>query len=140
LQAHQAASGNFWRIMDRYTFNIPQSAGGIPATAVVYSLNATVVLNQSLGYVTIWPAGETQPFVSSLNSYDGRIKANAAITAAGTDAESASTPPTRRSSFSISMATLNLPERVLGTSNSSRSLPAGSPIRAMLRGRWEGLR
>jgi hypothetical protein len=36
--------------------------------------------------LTMWPAGGTpQPYVSTLNSYDGRVKANAAITAAGTD-------------------------------------------------------
>jgi Chitobiase/beta-hexosaminidase C-terminal domain/Neprosin len=65
-------------------FNVPQSACGIPATAVAYSLNATVVPIQSLGYLTVWPAGEDQPVVSTLNS-DGRVKANATITPAGTD-------------------------------------------------------
>ena len=64
------------------TFNIPQSACGIPSTAVAYSLNVTVVPNGSLGYLTIWPAGQAQPNVSTLNS-DGRIKANATITPAG---------------------------------------------------------
>ncbi len=67
------------------TFNIPESACGIPSTAVAYSLNVTVVPIQTLGYLTIWPAGQTQPLVSTLNSYDGRVKANAAITPAGTD-------------------------------------------------------
>jgi hypothetical protein len=65
------------------TFNIPESACGIPATAVAYSLNATVVPTEHLDYITMWPAGEAQPFVSTLNSVDQRIKANAAITAAG---------------------------------------------------------
>src|SRR5271170_357640 len=63
-------------------FDIPQSACGIPSTAVAYSLNVTVVPNASLNYLTLWPSGETQPFVSTLNS-DGRVKANAAITPAG---------------------------------------------------------
>ena len=67
------------------TFNIPQSACGIPSTAVAYSLNATVVPSGSLNYLTMWPAGQTQPFVSTLNSLDGRIKANATITPAGTN-------------------------------------------------------
>jgi uncharacterized repeat protein (TIGR03803 family) len=66
------------------TFNVPQSACGIPSTAVAYSLNVTVVPIQSLGYLTIWPAGEAQPIVSTLNS-DGRVKANATITPAGTN-------------------------------------------------------
>jgi hypothetical protein len=64
------------------TFDIPQSACGIPATATAYSLNVTVVPDQSLGYLTVWPAGQPQPGVSTLNS-DGRVKANAAITPAG---------------------------------------------------------
>ena len=63
-------------------FDIPQSACGIPPTAAAYSLNVTVVPNASLGYLTIWPTGEPQPYVSTLNS-DGRIKANAAIVPAG---------------------------------------------------------
>ena len=65
-------------------FDIPQSACGIPSTAVAYSLNATVVPNGFLNYLTMWPSGQTQPNVSTLNS-DGRIKANAAITPAGTN-------------------------------------------------------
>jgi hypothetical protein len=65
------------------TFNVPQSACSIPSTAVAYSLNVTVVPIQVLGYLTIWPAGQTQPTVSTLNS-DGRVKANATITPAGT--------------------------------------------------------
>ena len=36
-----------------------------------------------LGYLTIWPTGENQPIVSTLNSVDGRVKANAAIVPAG---------------------------------------------------------
>jgi uncharacterized repeat protein (TIGR03803 family) len=66
------------------TFDVPQSACGIPATAAAYSLNVTVVPIQSLGYLTIWPAGEAQPTVSTLNS-DGRVKANATITPGGTN-------------------------------------------------------
>src|SRR5271170_5960147 len=66
-------------------FDIPQSACGIPSTALAYSLNVTVVPGASLNYLTIWPSGQTQPYVSTLNSYDGRIKANAAITPAGTN-------------------------------------------------------
>jgi hypothetical protein len=65
------------------TFDVPQSGCGIPSTAVAYSLNVTVVPIQSLGYLTMWPAGEAQPIVSTLNS-DGRVKANATITPAGT--------------------------------------------------------
>ena len=67
------------------TFDVPQSDCEIPSTAVAYSLNVTVVPIQSLGYLTVWPAGEAQPVVSTLNSGDGRVKANATITPAGTN-------------------------------------------------------
>ena len=66
------------------TFDVPQSSCNIPAEATAYSLNVTVVPTASLGYLTIWPAGVAQPTVSTLNS-DGRVKANATITPAGTN-------------------------------------------------------
>ncbi len=56
---------------------------GIPSDAIAYSLNVTVIPNGRLGYLTIWPTGEGQPTVSTMNSPDGRIKANAAIVPAG---------------------------------------------------------
>jgi len=65
------------------TFPIPQSACNIPANAQAYSLNATVVPMATLSYLSIWPAGQSQPAVSTLNSTDGRIVANAAIVPAG---------------------------------------------------------
>ncbi len=71
----------------------PIAQGGnlcdIPSTAVAYSLNVTVVPTHALGYLTIWPTGEGQPVVSTLNS-DGRVKANAAIVPAGTPSGSVS--------------------------------------------------
>jgi hypothetical protein len=36
-----------------------------------------------LGYLTVWPMGQSRPGVSTLNSPDGRTKANAAIIPAG---------------------------------------------------------
>lgn len=68
------------------TRNFPvRSACGLPASATAYSLNITVVPRGSLGYLSIWPGGRTQPTVSTLNALDGRIKANAAIVPAGAD-------------------------------------------------------
>ena len=55
----------------------------IPATAQAYSVNVTVVPHEPLGYLSIWPTGQAQPLVSTLNSLDGRIKANAATVPAG---------------------------------------------------------
>lgn len=66
------------------SFSVPSSACGIPASAQAYSLNATVVPRGALSYLTLWPTGQSQPFVSTLNSFDGSIVANAAIVPAGT--------------------------------------------------------
>jgi uncharacterized repeat protein (TIGR01451 family) len=60
-------------------FTIPDSACGIPATALAYSLNATVVPKGILGFLTMFPCGQAQPLTSTLNSIDGRVKAGAAI-------------------------------------------------------------
>jgi hypothetical protein len=67
------------------SFALPQGACGIPVTAQAYSLNVTVVPRGTLSYLTMWPAGETRPVVSTLNSYTGDIVANAAIVPAGTN-------------------------------------------------------
>src|ERR1019366_3720953 len=67
------------------SFPIPQEGGcNIPTTAAAYSLNVSVVPQGPLGYLTIWPTGESRPVVATLNSLDGRIKADAAIVPAGT--------------------------------------------------------
>ena len=65
------------------SFAIPQGACHISSQAAAYSLNVTVVPHHALGYLTIWPTSEFQPTVSTLNSTDGRVKANAAIVPAG---------------------------------------------------------
>src|SRR5690242_2584969 len=63
---------------------LPSTNCVVPPSAAAYSLNVTVVPDSKLGYLTIWPTGEPQPVVSTLNS-DGRTKANAVIVQAGTD-------------------------------------------------------
>ncbi len=53
-----------------------------------YSFNVTVVpypSGQSLRYLTVWPYGETQPQVSTLNNRTATTVANAAIVPTGTD-------------------------------------------------------
>ena len=67
------------------SFTVPQSACGIPSTAQAYSLNMTAVPPGPLEYLTVWPAGQTQPNVSTLNALQGQIAANAAIVPAGTN-------------------------------------------------------
>jgi hypothetical protein len=64
-------------------FAIPNSACGIPSTAAGYSMNVAVVPRGALGYLTLWPSGQSQPLVATLNSIDGRVKSNAAIVPAG---------------------------------------------------------
>jgi hypothetical protein len=66
------------------SFPIPASGCGIPATAQAYSLNVTVVPAGLLSFLTLWPAGQPQPVVSTLNSFAGIVVANAAIVPAGT--------------------------------------------------------
>jgi hypothetical protein len=64
-------------------FTIPSGACDIPNTAAAYSLNIAVVPHQGLGYLTVWPSGQPRPVLATLNSVDGRIKANAAVIPAG---------------------------------------------------------
>ena len=68
------------------SFPIPQQTPcDIPSTAAAYSLNVTLVPlpGVAVGFMSIWPTGEAQPSVSTMNSWDGRYKANAAIIPAG---------------------------------------------------------
>jgi hypothetical protein len=74
---------NLWPGLSR-SFPVPSSACSIPATAAAYSVNATVVPAADLGYLTLYPTGAAQPYVSTLNSYNGQVVANAAIVPAGT--------------------------------------------------------
>jgi hypothetical protein len=76
--------GPFMSAGSTRSFAIPNSACGIPSTAQAYSLNVTVAPKAKLAYLTMFPCGQAQPFVSTLNS-DGRVKAAAAIVPAGTN-------------------------------------------------------
>ena len=67
------------------SFEIPDNGCGIPSSAAAYALNITVVPDGPLSYLTAWPTGSPRPFVSTLNSFDGTVVANAAIVPAGTD-------------------------------------------------------
>ncbi len=67
------------------SFPIPASFCDVPAAAQAYSLNVTVVPHGTLDYLTMWPAGESRPVVSTLNAPDGQTLANAAIVPVGTD-------------------------------------------------------
>jgi hypothetical protein len=69
------------------TFPLLSSSCNIPATAHAYSLNYTAIPQGPLGFLTTWPAGQTQPLVSTLNAVTGAVTANAAIVSAGTNGD-----------------------------------------------------
>jgi hypothetical protein len=58
---------------------IQESSCAPPTTAQAYVLNATVVPTTSLGYLSLWTGGGTQPNVSTLNADDGAVTSNMAI-------------------------------------------------------------
>jgi hypothetical protein len=71
-------------------FGIPVSGCGIPAAATAYSLNFTALpMIGYLQYLNAWPAGDTWPLVSTLNSWNGTVVANAAIVPAGASKKTA---------------------------------------------------
>jgi hypothetical protein len=65
------------------SFPLLSGSCNIPSNAQAYSLNFTAVPDGPLGYLSVWPTGETQPLVSTLNAPTGTITANAAIVPAG---------------------------------------------------------
>ena len=68
-------------------FPILLSGCGIPSTAQAYSLNFTAVPHGPLAYLTVYPAGQEQPVVSTLNDGAAQTIANAAIVPAGTNGD-----------------------------------------------------
>jgi hypothetical protein len=64
-------------------FNVRASECSIPATAQAYVTNATVVPSGVFGFLTLWPAGQSRPTVSTLNAIDGALASNAAVIPAG---------------------------------------------------------
>jgi hypothetical protein len=48
-------------------------------SAPAYIFNATAIPSTALGWLTLWPSGEPQPSVSTLNAYDGWVTSNMAI-------------------------------------------------------------
>ncbi|HLK54861.1 MAG TPA: hypothetical protein VKU42_15480 [Candidatus Angelobacter sp.] len=69
------------------TFPVLSSPCNLPATAQAYSMNFTSVPNGPLNFLTTWPAGQTQPLVSTLNAGTGTVTANSAIVPAGTNGD-----------------------------------------------------
>jgi hypothetical protein len=67
------------------------SACGVPTTAQGFVFNATVVPPGFLGYILMWPQGQSQPLAATLNAYDGTITSNMAIVPTTTGAISVHT-------------------------------------------------
>ena len=69
------------------TFPVRSGPCNLPATAQAYSMNFTAAPNGPLGFLTTWPAGQTQPLVSTLNAPTGAVTANSAIVPAGSNGD-----------------------------------------------------
>jgi hypothetical protein len=50
----------------------------MPASASAFVLNTAVVPPGSLGFLALWPEGQPQPLVSTLNAVDGALSSNMA--------------------------------------------------------------
>ncbi len=61
------------------TVNIAASPCAPSISAQAYAMNATVVPDSMLNYLTLWPDGQGRPTVSTLNAVDGQITSNMAI-------------------------------------------------------------
>jgi hypothetical protein len=61
------------------TVDVTASPCGLPASAQAFVFNATVVPPGPFGYLTMWPEGEPQPVVATLNALDAAITSNMAI-------------------------------------------------------------
>jgi hypothetical protein len=77
LDTRQVPPGNPFNGL--LTVSVAGSPCPVPLLASSYVLNATVVPKGPLGYLTLWPDGQSQPLVSTLNAADGAITSNMAI-------------------------------------------------------------
>jgi hypothetical protein len=66
------------------SFPVMAANCNIPSNATAYSLNITAIPRTTLGFLTMWSSGKTQPLASTLNATTGTVVANAALLEAGT--------------------------------------------------------
>jgi len=86
--ADGALGGPFLTASQERDFPVQLSSCSVPSQAQAYSINiAAVPLTGELGYLTLWPAGESQPTVASLNAPTGAVTSNAALLPAGTSGD-----------------------------------------------------
>jgi hypothetical protein len=78
LDTRNPAQGH--KFQGELTVDVVNGPCAVPASATAYVLNATVVPPGALDYLTLWPDGQQQPVVSTLNAVDGAVTSNMAIT------------------------------------------------------------
>ena len=71
--------GNGQPFSGELTVNVAGSVCALAASAQAYIFNATVLPSGYLSYLTLWPEGDGQPVVSTLNAADGWVTSNMAI-------------------------------------------------------------
>ena len=72
----RSSSGAF---VGQMSVSVPGARCAVPVNAQAYLLNATVIPQSTVCYLSLWPDGEGQPPVSTLNTLDGAITSNMAI-------------------------------------------------------------
>lgn len=105
------------------TFPVLSSSCGLPSAAKAYSFNVTVVPSGALQWLTMWPTGQPQPAVSTLNAYQGQIVANAAVVPSGTSGQ-IDVFVTNTTHVIIDVNGYYMPPSVLALSAGSASAPA----------------
>ncbi len=69
-------------------FALQSSGCSLPSTAQAYALNFTAIPKTNrLAFLTVWPTGQGQPIVSTLNATTGAVTANAAVVPAGSNGQ-----------------------------------------------------
>jgi hypothetical protein len=58
-------------------------SGCVPPQAAAFSLNITTIPRGYLGYLSLLPSLQAQAFISTLNSWNGQVVANASLAPAG---------------------------------------------------------
>lgn len=97
---------------------------GIPNVAQAFALNATVVPHGDLEFLSLWPEGQTQPVVSTLNANDGAVTSNMAIVPAGAGNDSINAYASTDTNLILDIASYFAPIPAVGVL--STTLPDGT--------------
>jgi hypothetical protein len=73
------SNGGAFRGQRNPPVNVAATLCGVAGSAGGYVFNATVIPVGGLGYLTLWPDGQPQPAVSTLNAPDGITASNMAV-------------------------------------------------------------